>query len=224
MNYTHVLKATGAAAMVASVMIPFASASATPANPVCYTAAYKDGSISQAVVTFTGSNDATCKNVNKTVSLNSYTAQGPSFNTSGTQTFIDHQSVTVSASNPTATLSVKVQAADCFYQTDLYEGSQRFDGVDGQVPHYPDVYTPGNLVAHRNGGTTVCMPGKGGGTPTPMPTHTPTPVPSATPAPTVTPQAMPQTLPDTGSSLGGLIGLGSMLTAGTAYLRSRRAR
>jgi LPXTG-motif cell wall-anchored protein len=67
-------------------------------------------------------------------------------------------------------------------------------------------------------------------TPTPTPTVTPTPVPtpSVAPTPTPTPQVLgtstqATTLPDTGSNFGGTtIGLGSMITAGVAYIRSRK--
>src|ERR1700683_2767300 len=76
-------------------------------------------------------------------------------------------------------------------------------------------------------------------TPTPKPTSkscppesTPTPTPAPTPVvtPTPTPQVLgtptqATTLPDTGSSFGGsTIGLGSMITAGVAYARSRKYR
>jgi len=66
---------------------------------------------------------------------------------------------------------------------------------------------------------------------TPTPTPTPTPVPSTTPTPTPAPQGQvlststhTTTLPDTGAgSLGGsAIGLGSMITAGVTYLKTRK--
>lgn len=91
-----------------------------------------------------------CEGVSKTVSLNSYATEGPTWSTSGTQTFVDHDQVTISASNLSGSLSV--EAPGCFYQTDLYWGSTKYDGNDGALPHYPETPTPPNLIAARNGG------------------------------------------------------------------------
>jgi len=68
--------------------------------------------------------------------------------------------------------------------------------------------------------------------PTVTPTPKPTPAPSTTPTPTPTPQGQilststqPVTLPDTGSAdASTLIGLGSMVTAGTAYIKTRKQK
>jgi uncharacterized repeat protein (TIGR01451 family) len=75
-------------------------------------------------------------------------------------------------------------------------------------------------------------------TPTPTPSTTPTPsaTPSATPTPTTTPTGkgggeelgtsteQPTTLPDTGAPVAGMVGLGAMVSAGVAYIKSRRNR
>jgi hypothetical protein len=85
-----------------------------------------------------------------TFSLNSYNADGPTWPTSGNQTFVDHDTVTINANNPSDTLSVKTP--ECFGQTDLYKGDTRYDGEDGALPHYPDSTTPTGLIAYSNGG------------------------------------------------------------------------
>ncbi len=64
-------------------------------------------------------------------------------------------------------------------------------------------------------------------TPTPTPSTVPTPTPSVTPTPT--PQVLgtstQTSLPDTGSDFGGTaVGLGSMVTAGVAYIRARKQK
>jgi uncharacterized repeat protein (TIGR01451 family) len=69
-------------------------------------------------------------------------------------------------------------------------------------------------------------------TPTPTPTPTVTPTPSKSPTTTPTPSKTPEvlsdtvtTLPETGAPiLGSTIGLGAMITAGAAYIKSRRNR
>jgi len=83
------------------------------------------------------------------VSLNSYKTQGPTWQTSGIQTFIDHDTVHLTSTNPTGTLTVDTQG--CFQQQDLYLGTTRFDGTDGALPHYNDSATPTGLIDYWNG-------------------------------------------------------------------------
>lgn len=97
-----------------------------------------------------------CVGVSKTVSLNSYGTDGPTWETSGTQVFVDHDQFTVDKDHTSGTLTVT--APKCFYQTDLYWGSTRYDGVDGALPHYPDSVTPAGLIDHRNGGKKCDTP------------------------------------------------------------------
>ncbi len=92
-----------------------------------------------------------CEGVSKTVSLNSYKTDGPTWPTSGTQVFVDHDQITIDKNTTSGTLVV--DKPSCYYQTDLYWGSTRYDGVDGALPHYPNSPTPNNLIAARNGGT-----------------------------------------------------------------------
>jgi len=116
-------------------------------------------------------------------SLNSYTAQGPTWPTTGTQALYDHESITLDAGHPSGTLTVKQPA--CFGQTDFYTGTTRFDGVDGPLPHYPSPNVPQPLLAWSNGGSACPDP-----TPTARPTATPKPTPTHTPTPAPTPRTL----------------------------------
>jgi hypothetical protein len=89
-------------------------------------------------------------------SLNSYTAEGPTWPTSGTQALFDHDSITLSADQTSGTLTV--EQPPCFGQTDFYTGTTKYDGQDGALPHYPNVVTPYGLLAYSNGGTKCEQP------------------------------------------------------------------
>jgi hypothetical protein len=87
----------------------------------------------------------------KSWSLNSYTTQGPTWETSGTQALFDHDSITLDSEITSGTLTVEVPP--CYGQTDFYEGTTRFDGKDGPLPNYPDSIVPSpGLIAYSNGG------------------------------------------------------------------------
>ena len=97
------------------------------------------------------------------VSLNSYKTEGATWETSGNQTLVDHETAHLSAASPTATLNVLLQG--CYDQTDLYTGTTRFDGTDGALPHYPNNNVPTGLLDHWNGKNEPgCIP------PQPQPT------------------------------------------------------
>lgn len=86
------------------------------------------------------------------VSLASYSAEGPSWETSGTQAFLGWDTVTLSSESLEATLDVSEFAPSCFGQIDLYGNGIAYDGTNGnELPHYPDVMTPENLIAAWNG-------------------------------------------------------------------------
>lgn len=109
----------------------------------------------EATVEYKGA--ALCDGVKQTVSFNSYATQGPTWETSGKQTLVDHQEVVISKSTTKAT--IKVKSTPCYYQTDLYFGSKKYDGVDGPLPHYPTavIHPDGNMIDFRNGGNP-CKP------------------------------------------------------------------
>jgi hypothetical protein len=123
-------------------------------------------------------------------SLNSYTTQGPDWPSSGTQTLLDHQTITLDAGHPSGTLTVK--EPPCYGQTDFYSGSMRFDGVDGALPRYPDIVVPQPLLAWSNGGkgcmTSMLMSGPLGAT---GPADPSSPDPSPSPDPSAAPSDPP---------------------------------
>jgi hypothetical protein len=77
---------------------------------------------------------------------------------------------------PSATLTVT--KPDCFGQTDFYLGSTKYDGVEGPLPHYPDVATPYGKISGSAGGDECAAPTEQV-QPTPTPTPTPTPADAA---------------------------------------------
>lgn len=109
------------------------------------------------------------------VSLASYSAEGPTWQNSGTQAFLGWDSIVLNSKQTSATLDVSQWAPKCFGQIDLYGNSTKYDGVTGALPHYPDSATPTDLITAWNGGSACAS--------TPSPTATPTP-PAATPTPT----------------------------------------
>ncbi|MDH6121137.1 hypothetical protein ABH930_006630 [Kitasatospora sp. GAS204A] len=111
------------------------------------------------------------------VSLASYSTQGPTWGTSGTQTFLGWATTTLSQDHRQATLDISSSLPPCFGQIDLYNGATKYDGVSGPLPKYPNGVFPDNLITAWNGGT-ACQ-----GTPPPTPPPSPSPSDSA-PAPT----------------------------------------
>jgi hypothetical protein len=106
-----------------------------------------------AVVAYTGATPL-CEGASMTISLNSYQVEGSTWPTSGEQSFVDHAAVTMDSNHLSGSLAV--MQPSCYYQTDLYRGGTRFDGVDGPLPHFDDVRISG-LIDHRNGGH-ACQP------------------------------------------------------------------
>ena len=122
-------------------------------------------------------------NCNQSFSMNAYTTQGPDWAHTGTQTLFDHQTITLDSAHPSGTLTV--QRPECFGQTDFYIGTTRFDGVDGAMPHYPEMVVPQPLIAWSNGGKACKGPADlSGSIGTPVPGDSSSPAPSASPAPT----------------------------------------
>lgn len=144
------------------------------------------------------------------ISLASYSAEGATWQTSGTQAFLGWATATLSNKQPTATLDVSKSAPTCFGQIDLYGNSTKYDGVTGALPHYPNSATPVDLITAWNGGQACASTPPPVSTPTPPPTSTPTPVtstpatpsspaPSSSTAPVGTPQVPPTSKTPTGS-------------------------
>ncbi len=122
------------------------------------------------------------------VSLASYSAEGPSWESSGEQAFLGWDTTVLSSETPEATLDVSDFAPSCFGQIDLYANGTKYDGVEGALPHYPDSPTPENLIAAWNG-EAPCEeepeepPVDEPEEPSEEPSEEPTPEPSDAPAP-----------------------------------------
>ncbi|MBW4062256.1 hypothetical protein HJC99_06845 [Candidatus Saccharibacteria bacterium] len=182
------------AGLTASLVLPFAfagtaAATTTPTPSVCnnqpvtadFKAVYAPNSVTDMTISYANAKPL-CAGVAQSVSFNTYLTQGPTWARSGKQTLIDHQTQVISAHAVSAHFVSTKLAANCYYQTDAYLGTLRYDGVSGAAPHYPVPVMNYVLLAARNGGSKVCsVP-----TPTPMPTPvvTPTPTPIVTPTPT----------------------------------------
>ncbi|MGW5350222.1 LAETG motif-containing sortase-dependent surface protein [Streptomyces sp. NPDC004031] len=132
------------------------------------------------------------KNCSYTVSLASYSAEGPAWENSGHQDFLGWDTVTLGKGKTKATLDVSGHVPDCFGQVDLYGNGTQYDGGTGEghgaLPHFPDSATPTDLITAWNGGHKCET------SPSPSPTETtdsPSPSPTETtdspsPSPTET--------------------------------------
>ncbi|MEV7774529.1 hypothetical protein [Kitasatospora sp. NPDC086791] len=136
------------------------------------------------------------------VSLGSYEAQGPTWATSGRQTFLGWATTTLTREHYRDTLDVTGHLPHCYGELALYAVGEKYDGSDSDhpLPHYPDEPFSGLAIASWNGGT-ACAP-----TPTSSPTPT-TPPPGPTAGPTATTPAptapAPTTAPTGGASPAG---------------------
>lgn len=122
------------------------------------------------------------------VSLASYSAQGPSWQTSGTQTFLGWDTTTLDSQTPTATLNVSAHAPTCFGQLDLYGNGLKYDGIQGPLPKYPNAVIAADLITAWNGaiscGPTPSAPGLPPiSSPTPSSSQPSTPMPIPSPRP-----------------------------------------
>lgn len=134
-----------------------------------------------------------------TVSLASYSAEGPTWSTSGTQRFLGMDTLTLTGKKPTGTLDISKHLPPCYGQIDLYAGSKKYTGKES--PKYGVNKYPEHMIAGWNGGKK-CKPTatkppvptipKASISPPKLPKPSPTPssakpTPSATPTPSVTP-------------------------------------
>lgn len=117
--------------------------------------------------------DGASKGCSYQVSLASYSTQGPTWASSGTQTFLGWATTTLTSAKPQATLDISAHLPQCYGQIDLYSGSAKHDGVSAPLPHYPTAVYNGDLISAWNGGKACQAP-----TPTPSPS-VPAPTPSA---------------------------------------------
>ncbi|WP_371663619.1 hypothetical protein [Streptomyces sp. NBC_00280] len=153
------------------------------------------------------------------VSLAEYTTEGPNWNTSGRQTFIEKDTVYLTSADVADAggaertwQKLSVKTPDCYGQIDLYGDDIAYDGQEGEghgpAPYQPDgVVTPYHLIAAWNGGDKACDNGASE-PPAPTPSE-PAPSTPATPtAPPTTPEgseppveeSTPPTTPDTSTT------------------------
>jgi hypothetical protein len=214
MRRSSVIKLAIRLVLAMAVLMPAAALANTSIQPIsCSVTADGSLTLSGNVVTgkilVSGSNPQ-CR---ATVTIATWTApNGSDGRPYSQQRLFSHNTQTFSAGKHT----IATQMPDCFYQADLLRGDQ---------PTAPDggpVYPAGFLMGWLNGGERSCVH------PSPTPSFTPavSPLPSA--SPTNSPAVLgvsakpPAKLPDTGATLGSLAGVGSMIGAGYAYVRSRR--
>ena len=145
----------------------------------------------------------------RVISLASYTAGGPTWETSALQGFVGVAQVTLDKTHTTGVLTVPLPTGGdgkaCFGQLDLYFGSTIYDGKTGPghgpLPHYPDSTNPPPkaLIAAWNGGSDKCAPPI---TPPSTPPTTPTSPSSSSPstAPSTAPTSTSPSVPSTPSS------------------------
>ncbi|MFB7294019.1 hypothetical protein [Actinacidiphila glaucinigra] len=171
-----------------------------------------------------------------TVSLASYGAQGPTWQTSGKQVFQDFATVSL-AHGATGSLTISVPEPECFAQIDLYRGNVKHDGITAPLPEGPDHPVFNNdLITAWRGGTHTCTPTPpASNTPSTPPTTTPpstpatsptpsasSPTPSTTPTPSLSTSPPAATTPPPPTAGGPLAETGSstttLLTAGAALL------
>ncbi|MDQ1485377.1 MAG: hypothetical protein QOJ62_1070 [Actinomycetota bacterium] len=135
--------AIGFAAAGIATAAPAAAVTAAPVPKVCTAA---DITISGKLAT--GHITAVTKpgHADCVLSFNSYATQGASWPTSGTQTFVGHDSGLVTVDGLTLTVTLPTG----FCQLDLYGSATAYDGNDGPLPHYPNVVVV-SLIAPFNG-------------------------------------------------------------------------
>ncbi|GAA3882133.1 hypothetical protein GCM10023084_38840 [Streptomyces lacrimifluminis] len=155
------------------------------------------------------------------VSLAEYTTEGPNWNTSGRQTFVDKDTVYLTSADVAdaggaerAYQKLSVKTPDCYGQIDLYGDDIAYDGQEGEghgpLPYQPDgVVTPYHLIAAWNGGDKACDDGASvPPAPTPSEPAPSTPDTPTTPATPTTPEgseppaeeSTPPTTPDTSTT------------------------
>jgi hypothetical protein len=88
------------------------------------------------------------------VSLHAYQTDGPTWPTSGTQSEVGFATIHLT----TAAQSLSVTGSPCFGQNELVIGTQRFDGTDGALPHFPNGVFGASTLAKWNGGTACTQP------------------------------------------------------------------
>ncbi len=160
------LATIGAAALVTSgtafglLAFMTTAAQAVPVSGVCTPAdvnvVSQSADLTSVTVELNADAAASC-----TVSLHSYTTQGPTWPTSGTQTEVGFAEVALTS----APFNLMVATPTCYGQVDLAIGSQRFDGSDGTAPLYPNRVFGSSLITSWTGSEPGCGTSLRPGTP-----------------------------------------------------------
>lgn len=125
-----------------------------------------------------------------TVSYASYSAEGPTWKTSGKQGYLGKHTVTLTGKKPTAVLDISKVLPRCYGQVDLYGSGEKFDGK--RLPHYPDKKFPTPMIAGWNGGKACTTPPSSS-----PPPSSPSASPSKSPSPSASTSTQPSTKPPT---------------------------
>ncbi|MEU8133375.1 hypothetical protein [Streptodolium elevatio] len=127
-----------------------------------------------------------------TVSYASYSAEGPTWKTSGKQSYLGKHTVTLTGKKPTAVLDISKFLPRCYGQVDLYGSGEKFDGK--RLPHYPDKKYPTRMIAGWNGGKACTTPPSSSPPPS---SQSASPSPSKSPSKSPSPSASTPTQPST---------------------------
>jgi hypothetical protein len=88
------------------------------------------------------------------VSLHAYKTDGPTWPTSGTQSQVGFATLHLT----TTAQPLSVTGSPCFGQNELVIGTQKFDGTDGALPHFPNGVFGSTTIAKWNGGKACTTP------------------------------------------------------------------
>ncbi|WP_439678986.1 LAETG motif-containing sortase-dependent surface protein [Embleya sp. MST-111070] len=119
------------------------------------------------------------------VTLAAYSADGPTWKTSGVQRYLGSRTASLTGAHRGAALDISRYAPPCFGQIDLYGNDKIFDGKANPLPRYPDAKFPTDLIAGWNGGKE-CAPSSPKPSTKPPTTTPPTTVPPTTAVPSTT--------------------------------------
>lgn len=216
MRSSKLIKLAIPLALAAAVLVPAAALATSSSIQPISCSVTSDGGLTVSGSQITGrvlvaGGNPQCQG---TVTITSWTApNGSDGKPYSEQTLFSHTTQTFGPGNHT----ISTELPDCFYQVDLLRGDQ------ATAPDGGSVYPAGLLINSLNAGSRSCVQPSPTPTPPPVSNVTPAPSPSNSPSVLGASTQPPGQLPDTGAALGSMVGVGSMVGAGYAYIRSRRS-